>query len=144
MAQDDEWNIYLLGGLGDFDACEEIKEMCDRENLYNLSGKLPFLQSAALMKGAVMNYVNDSAPLHMASAMNAPVNAIFLSTVPSFGFGPLSLNAKVIQVKEPLSCRPCGVVGKTKCPLGHFNCAHLIEVNQFDIPKYKDYVKVSE
>jgi ADP-heptose:LPS heptosyltransferase len=46
------------------------------------------------MKGAKMNYVNDSGPLHLASAMNAPITAFFCSTVPEFGFGPLSENPK--------------------------------------------------
>jgi|SRR5690554_1537902 len=136
FAQDDKWVIYLLGGPTDYDACQELLEICERKKLINLAGKLHYLASAALMKGAAMNYVNDSAPLHMASAMEAPVNAIFLSTVPSFGFGPLSLKSKVIEVKEELHCRPCGVVGKTECPLGHFNCAHDIEINQFDIPEF--------
>ena len=42
------------------------------------------------MSRAGMNYVNDSAPLHFASAMNAPVTAVYCSTIPGFGFGPLS------------------------------------------------------
>ena len=75
-----------------------------------------------------MNYVNDSAPLHIASAMNAPVTAYFCSTLPSFGFGPLSDNANVIQTKQTLECRPCGLHGKRKCPQQHFNCGHQIEV----------------
>ena len=62
--------------------------------------KLSFLASAALMQQAKMNYVNDSAPLHIASAMNAPVTAYFCSTIPSFGFGPLSTNSKIIEIKE--------------------------------------------
>lgn len=136
FAQDDRWVIYLLGGKTDYEDCQELVEMCKRKRLINLAGKLHFLQSAALMKGAAMNYTNDSAPLHMASAMEAPVNAVFCSTVPSFGFGPLSINSKVIEVQEQLHCRPCGVVGKKECPLGHFNCAHQIDVNQFDLPNY--------
>jgi ADP-heptose:LPS heptosyltransferase len=42
------------------------------------------------MKDAAMNYVNDSAPMHFASAVNAPVTAVYCSTIPAFGFGPLS------------------------------------------------------
>lgn len=136
FAQDDNWVIYLLGGPTDYEACQELLEMCERNKLFNLAGKLHFLASAALMNGAAMNYVNDSAPLHMASAMNSPVNAVFCSTVPSFGFGPLSLNSKVVEIKEQLHCRPCGVVGKKECPLGHFNCAHEIKIKQFDLPAY--------
>ena len=75
-----------------------------------------------------MNYVNDSAPLHIASAMNAPVTVYFCSTEPSFGFGPLSDNKTIVEVKEKLNCRPCGLHGKESCPKGHFNCGLKIEI----------------
>ncbi len=77
-----------------------------------------------------MNYVNDSAPMHFASAVNAPVTAVYCSTIPAFGFGPLSDNSHIVQVTEPLSCRPCGLHGRAKCPLGHFHCARLIHNDQ--------------
>lgn len=132
LSQDDDWIIYLLGGPSDHKACEEIREMCGRNNVVNLAGKLSFLASAALMKGAHMNYVNDSAPMHMASSVNAPTNAVFCSTIPSFGFGPLADDSKVIETNEKLACRPCGLHGKKSCPLDHFNCAYTINKNQFD------------
>jgi len=124
----DQQNIYLLGGDVDFDKCEEIKQLSKNKNVINLSGKLSFLASAALMQHAKMNYVNDSAPLHITSAMNAPVTAYFCSTKPSFGFGPLSDNQTIVEVKEKLECRPCGLHGKKKCPEDHFDCGFNIEV----------------
>jgi ADP-heptose:LPS heptosyltransferase len=80
------------------------------------------------MKLATMNYVNDSAPLHLASAMNAPVTAFFCSTIPEFGFGPLSENNQIIQTEEKLNCRPCGLHGKKVCPEGHFKCGTEINI----------------
>ena len=124
----DKQLIYLLGGPGDNEQCEAIKELAANKNVINLAGKLSFLESAALMQNAKMNYVNDSAPLHIASAMNAPVTAYFCSTVPSFGFGPLSDNKTIIEVKEKLTCRPCGLHGKKECPEGHFDCGYKIDV----------------
>jgi heptosyltransferase-2 len=97
--------------------------------IQNLAGQLSFLESAALMKNAVMNYVNDSAPLHFASAVNAPVTAIFCSTVPAFGFGPLSDKSYIVETKLTLTCRPCGLHGRKECPLGHFHCS-IIETNE--------------
>ena len=79
------------------------------------------------MQHAEMNYVNDSAPLHLASAVNAPVTAFFCSTVPEFGFGPLSDKSIIKQVGE-MSCRPCGLHGYKSCPLGHFDCAYKIKI----------------
>jgi len=119
--------VYLLGASNDFQLCEKIKSALPSLNIQNLCGTLNLLQSAALMKDAEMNYVNDSAPLHLCSSMNAPVKAIFCSTIPEFGFGPLSQNQEIIQVKEKLDCRPCGLHGYKSCPKGHFKCGLDIE-----------------
>lgn len=125
---DSSIEIFLLGAPGDQPACESIKTISRHPKVINLSAKLAFLESAALMKGALMNYVNDSAPMHIASAVNAPVTAVYCSTVPDFGFGPLSDRKFVIETKEKLSCRPCGLHGFKVCPQGHFKCAMTIEI----------------
>ena len=119
-------NIYLLGGPGDNDLCERIKNKQIR-NAENLCGKISLLDTAALMQHATLNLVNDSAPLHIASAMNAPVAVFYCSTVPSFGYGPLSDDAQIIQVQGSLDCRPCGHHGMKSCPEDHFDCARKID-----------------
>ncbi len=119
--------FYLLGGPADQELCEGIKLLSQRNNVHNLAGKLSLMQSAALMKDAKRNFVNDSGPLHIASAGNAPVSAFFCSTTPEFGFGPLSDDSNVIEVKN-LDCKPCGLHGHKACPKGHFQCGNgLIE-----------------
>jgi len=124
---DPTYKIFLVGGPDDANACNEIISLSKRNNLINLCGKLSFLQTSALLVDAKMNYVNDSAPMHMASAMNAPVTAIFCSTIPSFGFGPLSDNSRIVESRVKLDCRPCGLHGYKKCPKEHFNCALTIK-----------------
>ncbi len=120
------YSIYLLGGNADFEACESILQNCsERENVNNMAGKLTFLQSAAFMKSAIMNYVNDSAPLHIASSMEAPVTAVFCSTTPKFGFGSVHNNSRVVEAIPGLSCKPCGLHGYKVCPLGHFKCGDI-------------------
>jgi len=69
-----------------------------------------------------MNFCNDSAPMHLASSVNAPVTVIYCSTLPEFGFGPLSDRSFIIETREELRCRPCGLHGHKACPLGHHNC----------------------
>ena len=122
--------VYLLGGPPDVAACERLAAASGRENVVSIAGKIGLLASAALMRGAVMNYVNDSAPMHLCSAVDAPVTAVFCSTVPAFGFGPLSSASFVVETKEKLDCRPCGLHGHAACPRGHFRCAYGIEVGQ--------------
>ena len=118
--------VYLIGGPGDIEYSKGIKKEFKSDKIEILAGKLSFLESAALMKGAQMNYVNDSAPLHIAGAVKAPVTAIFCSTVPSFGFGPVLPNGKVAETELSLDCRPCGLHGLKECPKGHFKCAESI------------------
>lgn len=121
--------VFLIGGTGDQPLCERIRNSVKDPNVHNTAGKFSLLQTAALMKSAVMNYVNDSAPQHIASAMDAPVTTFFCSTVPSFGFGPLSTNAKIVETTEALACRPCGLHGKKSCPKGHFKCGIGIDIS---------------
>lgn len=124
---DNQTNIYLLGAPTDHELCERIRTSSENTNVFNLAGQLNLLDSAALMKDATRNFVNDSGPLHIASAMNAPVTAFFCSTVPEFGFGPLSEDSKIVEVKG-LDCRPCGLHGHKECPKGNFRCGNEGEV----------------
>jgi len=117
--------IYLIGGSEDFNLCEEISFEIKNIEVKNLAGKLSLMESAALIKGAIRTFVNDSGPLHLASAMNAPVTVYFCSTSPSFGFGPLSDDSEIIEVKN-LSCKPCGLHGYKSCPKGHFECGEKL------------------
>ncbi len=141
--------VYILGGPGDKSIGDSIVDEVSKLNSYtstssnissaskkiiNLSGELGFLSSAALQQNAVLNYVNDSAPMHFCSAVNAPVVAIYCSTIPAFGFGPLSTRSYIVETQEKLACRPCGLHGKKQCPLGHFNCAKTIANNQLIAP----------
>jgi heptosyltransferase-2 len=135
--------IYIVGGSGDKLIGEEIIKQhvaaaksagVVAKNLMNIAGQLNFLASAALQQKAVLNYVNDSAPLHFCSAVDAPVVAIYCSTIPAFGFGPLSSSSFVVETSQTLTCRPCGLHGKKDCPLGHFNCAHSIQNAQLIAP----------
>ena len=111
----------MVGAPTDFDLCASIIKMTDALSIENLCGKLSLVETAALFSKAKRVFVNDSGPLHIASAMNTPVTALFCSTVPGFGFGPLSEDSEVIEVKN-LACRPCGLHGKLQCPEGHFKC----------------------
>lgn len=121
-------SIYILGGKTDLELGNKLMEAVKCSKLFNLCSQLNFMQSAALMKNARMNYVNDSGPLHICSAMNAPVTAFFCSTTPNFGFNPLSDHSVTIESTEILSCKPCGLHGYKSCPKGHFNCGNTIKI----------------
>jgi heptosyltransferase-2 len=127
----DSLTVYIIGAPSDATLANEIiTEAGVNKNIISLCGALSLIQSVALQQDAKMNYVNDSGPMHFASAVNAPVTAIYCSTVPSFGFGPLSDVKFIVETPIALECRPCGLHGWPACPLGHFNCAHFIRDEQ--------------
>lgn len=123
---DSDHAIFLMGGPNDKALCDQISSASTKE-VRSLAGELSIMQSVAFMKNAKRNFVNDSGPLHFASAVNAPVTAFFCSTIPAFGFGPLSDDAKIIEVAN-LPCRPCGLHGHKTCPEGHFKCGFGLEI----------------
>lgn len=126
----DDLKVYLLGGKDDVGICDRIRNQVTGKNVESLAGKLSLLESAALMKDARMNYVNDSSPMHLASSQNARTTAVFCSTIEDFGFGPLSEDRVVVEARERLDCRPCGLHGYKECPKGHFKCAYNIDIKE--------------
>lgn len=126
----DDLKVYLLGGKDDVEVCDRIKNQVTGKNVESLAGKLSLLESAALMKDARMNYVNDSSPMHLASSQNAMTTAVFCSTIEDFGFGPLSEDRVVVEARGKLDCRPCGLHGYKECPKGHFKCAYNIDIKE--------------
>lgn len=132
-----DYRIGILGAPGDTALAQRLMEESVHTDVHNFCGQLDLLESAQLMKHATMTYVNDSAPLHLATAVQAPVTAIYCSTVPAFGFGPKGPDARVVETAESLDCRPCGLHGHSKCPKGHFRCATTIQTEQLtaDLPK---------
>lgn len=117
--------VYFVGGPDDVALCSRIASAAALDETAVLAGKLNLLESCALFAKADRCYVNDSGPMHMASAVNAPTTAFFCATVPRFGFGPLSEDSKVCETTEVLDCRPCGLHGGKSCPKGHFKCGNI-------------------
>lgn len=121
--------IVVLGAANDRPLAQAISAALERAGgapVVDATGALSLLGSAALLSRARVLVTNDSAPLHLASAMNTPTVALFGPTVPAFGFGPLADRRDVVG-HEGLSCRPCDAHGPQACPLGHWKCMRDVE-----------------
>ncbi|MGQ0538220.1 MAG: lipopolysaccharide heptosyltransferase II [Gemmatimonadaceae bacterium] len=116
--------VVVIGSADDTPLAEQILAASDA---IDATGRLTILASAELIARCAAVVTNDSAPLHLASAMNTPTVAIFGPTVPAFGFGPLAQNA-AIAGHETLTCRPCHRHGPRVCPLGHWRCMLQLDV----------------
>ena len=78
-----------------------------------------------LMRRVDLVITNDSAPLHMASAVEVPTIAVF-GPSDERKYGPLA--EKSIVVKPRISCRPCG---RARCAIGRVNgCISEVEIDE--------------
>jgi heptosyltransferase-2 len=116
--------IVVIGAEADRSLSDEIADATGGRSIDG-TGRLSLLASAEVVGRARLLVTNDSAPLHLASAMNTPTLAVFGPTVPAFGFGPLADHASIAQL-EGLECRPCDRHGPRRCPLGHWRCMREI------------------
>ncbi len=116
--------FVVLGGAGDAPLAAAIMaalRTIGAPSAVDATGRLSLLQSAALIARARVLVSNDSAPLHLASAMNTPTVALFGPTILAFGFGPLAERSTIVE-RDGLACRPCHAHGPQSCPLGHWHC----------------------
>ena len=115
--------VVVVGGPDDAGLGEEIVGAVGRKGgrAVNACGKLTLRQSAAVIERARILVTNDSAPLHVATAMSTPIVAVFGPTLPEFGFGPIRTGDVALGVTG-LECRPCSRHGPPSCPLGHHRC----------------------
>ncbi|MEK7774910.1 MAG: HAD-IIIA family hydrolase [Candidatus Zixiibacteriota bacterium] len=68
---------------------------------------------------------NDSGLMHLSSALNTPVIAIFGPTHPALGFSPRGFHDQIVEVDEP--CRPCSIHGKNLCYRDKQYCLERID-----------------
>lgn len=120
--------IVIVGAAADRELARTIVQSVGPRAI-DATGQLSLLASAELISRARALVTNDSAPLHLASAMETPTVAIFGPTVPEFGFGPLAPRSVVLGVAS-LACRPCDRHGPQRCPLGHWRCMREISPRQ--------------
>ncbi len=118
--------MVVLGGEKDKEIGSFLKK---QKSIIDLSGQLSLLETAHVISKGKMIVSNDSGLMHMATAVQTPVLAIFGSTVKELGFFPYRAESVVIENSE-LSCRPCSHIGRKKCPRGHFKCMEEITPEQ--------------
>jgi len=114
--------IVLSGGPDDETLCRGIAG--NVPGAVPVAGLLTLRQSAELYRRARFVLTGDSAPQHIAAAMDARVFSIFGPTVRDFGFWPYTDRGVVIE--ESLDCRPCGTHGHRECREDHHRCMRAV------------------
>jgi lipopolysaccharide heptosyltransferase II len=113
------YQVVLFGGKIDEELCSEIAN--EISGSINLSNDDDLLQTTSDMRKCITVVCNDSGLMHVASATNTKIIAVFGSTVKEFGFAPYNCDNLILE-NNSLSCRPCSHIGKDHCPKKHFNC----------------------
>lgn len=116
----DGWQVWLFGSAKDKDIAEQINQLTEQQCI-DFCGKTSISAAVELLALSDVVISNDSGLMHVASALNKKLIAIYGSSDPNFT-PPLSDQAKILYLG--LECSPCF---KRECPLGHTRC--LTDIN---------------
>jgi heptosyltransferase-2 len=112
----------LVGSEEEKDICLAVSRSMKHMPL-NLCARTTLGEAMALIERCQFFVTNDSGLMHIASALNVPMVAIFGSTDP-VATGPRSEKAKI--VRHPVDCAPCL---KPECP-DDYRCMLSIEPDE--------------
>ncbi len=120
----DNYKIMLLGDVGDKELIENISKDIPNAKVIKVMG-LPTGRFMSLIRRCDCFVTNDSGPMHIASALQVPVVAIFGSTHPKLGFAPVG--SKNVVLCANVKCSPCSLHGEKKCSKKSRFCMDLID-----------------
>lgn len=109
--------LVLLGGPKDGPVVQEIQSKMTTSSI-QLTGKTSLREMAGILEKARLFFCNDSAPMHIAAAMDTPIVALFGPSKPD-QTGPYTDRAVV--VKKDIPCRErcdenrCGRTRRQEC-----------------------------
>lgn len=114
--------IILTGTDDDFQQANILSNTIKNAKIINACGKTTINQLACLIKKCDVYISADSAPLHIAAAVNTPFAALFGPTDP---IRHLARPKKYVLIKKDLPCGPCY---KPKCK--DKKCMNLITADE--------------
>lgn len=114
--------VLLLGDGGDSTVCAELaaKLKSAASPVFDVSGKLSFVESVAALSLSRGILGNDSVLPHCSEALGQPSLTLFGPTIEGFGFAPFRADSAALSVN--LGCRPCSKHGQTPCRFGDRAC----------------------
>ena len=122
IADSERMPLAIVGGPGDRADARAIRQaVAGAVPVADGTAGLTMLQSGDLIRRARLLVSGDTAPVHLASAVDTPVVEIYGPTVPQFGFAARPVFSRTIE-PDPLPCRPCHHHGPAVCPLVHHRC----------------------
>lgn len=97
----EKFMVFFVGGKNEYTLCENIVKKIDGGTVFNFAGMLTLEETAAVLKKSNFLISNDSGIMHLASAVNIPVIALFGPTN-SNHIGPYSKKAVVLKADNDI------------------------------------------
>lgn len=117
------FEVYVFGSFKERDIGQEVVN-ASNGSAKNLCGQTSLEEVVDLLSLASVAITNDSGLMHIASAVDRPVVAIYGSITPEYT-PPLSSMARTQYLD--LACSPCW---EKQCPYGHYNCLRDLSVQR--------------
>jgi heptosyltransferase-2 len=127
-AKNQKKKVFVLGSPGEKDLCQKIADQIP--GAINLAGKTSLLDLYLVLRKVELLICNDSGTMHMGSVAGVKCISAFGPTTLDIGYRPWSNQALVAQID--LDCRPCGLHGHKKCPIGTHDCMKKLEPNHIE------------
>lgn len=119
------YNVWLFGSKDEVEIADFVVKGLSKAKSF--VGKLSLKETIEEMSKCIGFVSNDSGLMHVASALNIPLVAIFGPTVRGFGFYP---RGKSVVLEKDLDCRPCSLHGTDKCKKKTLECLYSIKPAQ--------------
>lgn len=107
LARDRGATIVLTGSTGDRPLVDAVLAQLGGVPVIDVTGQLNLPELAAVLSRLDLLVTGDTGPMHLASAVDTPLVALFGPSDPA-RYGPASSRQKVLRVQLP--CSPCGQV----------------------------------
>jgi len=122
------WNVVLIGAKGKDEtvAKKVMSKVKNHLKVLNLVGRTSVGELVHLIKLASLVISNDSAPIHIAEAVDTPAFTIYCATSSYYGFYPR--RGLFIEPKN-LECHPCKPNPKT-CKKGTYECRYWVQPHE--------------
>jgi len=115
--------MMITGMEKDKERAQELMSLC-KSKPANLVGKTDIMQLAVVIKKCKCFLTPDSAPMHVASAMQVPVIALFGPTDSHRHIPPAK---KLVVIEKKLECSPCY---SSRCKIFTHACMKTITPEQ--------------
>ena len=115
--------VAVTGGAGERDLAARVVDG-ERPEVVNLAGQTDLAELAAVVAGADVTVVGNTAPAHLAAAVGTPVVCLYAPTVPAVRWHPWRVPHVLLGIQDI----PCAGCRARICPMSDHPCLNSVTV----------------